>query len=168
VKLNIGCGGQIAEGWVNLDLHPTVPGAAKGDILRLNETYRPGSFHVIVAHHVLDLLREYRLVVHALWQCRSVVTPDGVMRVSCADINGALAAANRGDTAWFVGQDPNDDAGKLLQVWMGWRKLLLTPDIVLDAATKAGWTGGTKQPDSSRASVLDTRLRESWFVELYP
>lgn len=176
MKLNIGCGGQIVDGWVNLDLEPSVPGAEQGDIRTLD--YDEATFAVIAAHHVLDLLPTWTDLVDALAECRRVVTEDGVMRVSLADPRKMIEAVESMNSAWFVLDVANHNAiGESAQRWWAQRRLFLVPVLVGRAARSAGWSDvllaaykATFAPErlGLDAVMLDARRDESFFVDLIP
>lgn len=176
--LNLGCGGQVIDGWVNVDVEPSVPGAIHMDARDIGST--PAEvYDVIVAHHVLDMLT-WKELVAVLAGCRHALRPDGVMRVSVADLIGALNAAERGDTDWFgmMGAAVGVPAAQDFQdyvTWYGNRKTFLTAPLLLTAARLAGFGDGwqiahkaTLLSTNHESVALDTRRGESIFVELIP
>lgn len=177
MRLNIGCGGQIVDGWVNLDVAPTVDGAMYGDLLLLQAQFdyvQSERFEIVVAHHVLDLLDSWADLITALSNCRYVVAADGIVRVSCSDPRRVLDAVDRGDDAFFhaLGFDDHTGMGERVQRWLSWRRLLLTPELVGRAATRAGFTTALEQTfgysTRQAACELDSRQVESFFVDLIP
>jgi len=90
MKLHIGCGKRIINGWVNIDLDP----ANKPDIVDDAETLsliNDGSADIIYASHVLEhFKRNNTLKVLQLWH--SKLKPGGVLRLAVPDFEKVVQA----------------------------------------------------------------------------
>lgn len=84
IKLNLGCGRDIKDGFVNIDINSKDPRVVLGDVSRLN--YESGSVDEIYA---LDILEHFELKrvesVLAEW-CR-VLKPRGVLFIRTPDLD---------------------------------------------------------------------------------
>ena len=98
VKVNIGCGGLIREGWVNVDLYPG-PGATYLDVLD-GLPFGSGAVIRIQCEHFLEHL-EFDQAERFLAECRRVLTPGGILRVVVPDAEKYLRAYCRGDEDFF-------------------------------------------------------------------
>ena len=76
MKLNLGCGSNILDGWVNCDLK----GPRVVDLCRLPLPFDDASADYILAEHVVE-----HLTSHEAWRlledCHRVLVPGGVIRV---------------------------------------------------------------------------------------
>jgi len=52
-KLNLGCGTDVRDGWVNVDTYPVSPVVIKADV-EIGLPFEDGSFDSILASHVLE------------------------------------------------------------------------------------------------------------------
>lgn len=85
VRLNLGCGGDVREGFLNLDLHSNAPGVTRGDVRKLDLAFQEGSVDEIVAQDILEHMshREVHDVL-AMW-CR-LLKPGGTIEIRVPDI----------------------------------------------------------------------------------
>lgn len=197
MRLNLGCGGAIAAGWVNVDRafpgNEFVEKNACGQVLaRFKEPDRipdgglvldlaadlwpwePESVDGIVLHHVLDLL-EIPDATRVIRRCFRALRPDGMLRVSGADLGLGVAAALRGEWGWFpeprMARDGSIDQGRTLEqfITQGGARKWWYPNGVKSAlmATFGNASdrtiGETLGP--SWITDLDSRPDESYFVE---
>jgi SAM-dependent methyltransferase len=177
-RLNLGCGEQVAVGWVNVDRRqPEVipPGA---DVLLADlrgrlpfESYR---FDSIVAHHVLDMLEQNELVV-LLLEVERLLAPDGVFRITSPDIAAGIRAWQDNDADWFPNRTGQIDSQFCAWLtWYGTRRTLFTIRSITPllqaagletiVAGSAGTLIGTISNDREITS-LDTRIAESITIE---
>lgn len=86
-KLNLGCGGSAAEGWLNLDREDR-PGV---DVLwNLNETPLPfedNRFEEVYSHHVLEHFLPQRLIL-LLAEIKRILKPGGRITGTIPDLWG--------------------------------------------------------------------------------
>lgn len=175
-RLNLGCGGQIVEGWVNVDREFVGDPALAGVRLDITKTpwgWSDESVDGIVLHHVLDLMDEDAMM-RVLRECHRVLKKGATLRISSADHRAAMEACLRGDIGWFPEPDERGIACSL-----GWfihqggaRKQILDPARVADALTSAGFArvepsffGVSLGPDWM--TDLDSRPDESWWLEAF-
>lgn len=119
-RLNLGCGGVVADGWVNIDrsypphdvtldetgLQAWDPEWRKDErfvLLDLAYSALPcpdRSCEGAVAHHVLDLLRVDE-VYDLFSELHRALALGAVFRVSCADVARGIEEAMAGNVDWF-------------------------------------------------------------------
>lgn len=107
-RLNLGCGGQIAEGWQNIErqFDPAAVAAADPDAAKLERDlrdglpYEDGDVKYAVAHHALCMLAPPD-VDALLVEVARVLPSGGVLRVSTVDFRFALRAWYERDEKWF-------------------------------------------------------------------
>jgi predicted SAM-dependent methyltransferase len=82
IKLNIGCGKDIREGYINIDIR-SIPGAVKGDVSRLD--FENNSVDEIVA---LDIIEHFKMsdVENVLNEWIRVLKPGGKIRIRTPDV----------------------------------------------------------------------------------
>jgi predicted SAM-dependent methyltransferase len=179
-RANLGCGGQIVEGWVNIDrdFGSLMMDRARAEWLKhdLREPlpFDDGQLAFAVMHHVLDLF-EPDDAYEVLVECRRVIRPGGTLRVSLADVERAIEAAETIDDAWFAPlgrqfasvQHALDNYLRL----DGQRKMFLTRTLTAHLLQSAGFTPfvvayrHTTADDDERILDLDTRPEESIWLE---
>jgi predicted SAM-dependent methyltransferase len=82
--LNLGCGERIHPDWVNLDLHPIVPGVQEWD-LKADLPFPDESFDVVYHSHVLEHFSKAD-GLRLLERCKRVLRPGGTIRVVVPDL----------------------------------------------------------------------------------
>jgi len=100
VKINIGCGGAVMEGWTNLDICPA-PGAFYSDA-RNGLPFGDGAALHIHCEHFLEHL-EYEAAERFLGECHRVLSAGGTLRVIVPDAEKYLTAYCRNDEEFFGG-----------------------------------------------------------------
>ena len=95
MKLHIGCGKRIINGWVNIDIDPANKPDVIDNVGRLN-TVDDGSADIIYASHVLEhFKRIYTLKALQVWY--SKIKSGGILRVAVPDFEKvAQAYTSRG------------------------------------------------------------------------
>lgn len=79
-KLNVGCGGKIMDGWVNVDAHP-LPGVdVVHNLDRFPWPFSDNSADKIVASHVFEHVRS---PIEFVLECWRILTPGGQLTVQC-------------------------------------------------------------------------------------
>jgi SAM-dependent methyltransferase len=172
VMLNLGCGPNVAPGWLNIDLVPA-PGAVRGD-LRAGLPLDDASVDGIAAIHVLQDLA-YPDIAPALAELRRVLKPGGVLRLAVPDLDCAIRAYLSGDDAyWYVPGEHAKSAGAKLVTQIIWYGSVRTPctwDFLRE------WLLAVRYRDVLRCAFgathsrlpqlarLDNRERETLFVE---
>lgn len=98
LKLNIGSGPKIKEGWVNIDLLDH-PGIYKFD-LRFGLPFEDNSCSFIFNEHVLEHL-EYADGFHFLEESCRVLQPGGTLKIILPDFESIFSAYLRKDRDYF-------------------------------------------------------------------
>jgi SAM-dependent methyltransferase len=109
-RLNLGCAGFYAAGWVNVDLDPDAPAEFHEDVQDL-PSIADGIAVEIYAGHVLEHVEH---VGRALRTWYRVLAPNGTLTVAVPDLPGALALWHA--KAHFPGLDLAAGAGLLAVV----------------------------------------------------
>ena len=86
LKLNLGCGAHVLEGWVNVDAVRR-PGVDLAQDLRRPLPLDDGSASLVFSHHVLEHLHYPDEALALLRECRRVLEPDGWLRVVVPDLD---------------------------------------------------------------------------------
>lgn len=88
IKLNLGAGPCVIPGWDNLDKFPQAPGTIQCDVLE-GLPYEDNSVDLIYASHLLE---HFNIVagIEFLRECRRVLKPGGIIRISVPDLGLAL------------------------------------------------------------------------------
>lgn len=83
IRLNLGSGYYKMEGWENLDAvyGHILPGALR--------RYSTGSVAEIFSEHFIEHLK-WRDALEVMRECRRVLHPDGVLRLSCPDLRALV------------------------------------------------------------------------------
>lgn len=82
MKLNLGCGGDIREGWVNIDLFVDIPGVTKADICDLQ--LPPDSVDYIIAQDVIEHI-SHRRVKDVFRSWVKLLAQKGQIEIRCPD-----------------------------------------------------------------------------------
>lgn len=172
VRLNIGAGGQHADGWTSLDRAGHVD--VIHDLTDLPLPFDTDSCEGAVAHHVLDLLP--RGALHSLLEdLRRVLQPEAVLRVSLADVERGIDIAFDNDIAWFP---ERRDTLEATLVWFvrqgGARRQLLTRSRLGEFCQDAGFNNFQVFGDPAGKTFgpkwltdLDGRFQESFYAEAW-
>jgi len=183
MRANLGCGGQIVEGWINIDT-AFPPDATTGGAFNPEDFMQvdmrqglPFGEHILdfaVAHHLLDLFTPTELRAF-LAEAHRVIKPHGVLRISLADMRGAIMDAERERWEFFhMLHQPDDAYGlDLLNEYLGLhgaRKTFLTAKITCNVLKQAGFEPYIVAKDhtvygDNEICALDTRGHESIFLE---
>jgi SAM-dependent methyltransferase len=172
VRLNLGCGPNVAPGWLNVDLQ-AVPGAVRGD-LRAGLPLADASVDCIAAIHLLQDL-PWPDIAPALAEMRRVLRPGGVLRLAVPDLERALRAYLAGDRAyWYVPDEHARSAGAKLVTQIVWYGSVRTPctwEFLREWLVAARYrdvrrcTFGETRSAFPELASLDNRERETLFVE---
>lgn len=96
MRLNLGCGNDVRDGYTNVDLRETHPSVMVCDLSRLPWPFADGSAEEIL---MLDFLEHfpYAQTKQILLECYRVLTPEGtvVIQVPDAEILGAVFSTGR-------------------------------------------------------------------------
>jgi predicted SAM-dependent methyltransferase len=99
LKLNIGCGPNRKQGWINIDLSPE---AELSLDMRERIPFDDGSAAIIYSEHFFEHLDYPNDAKHFLRECFRVLEPDGIFRVGVPDtLLPLLDYAGVGDGRWL-------------------------------------------------------------------
>lgn len=162
VRLNIGCGADVREGWVNADANPTQAAVDRADMrepLPWPEEYFDGA----VANHVLQHLR-YGELVPALAELRRVLKGGATLRILVPDVLAAVHAYRSGNVEHFpqiVGDETTLDGLFCAYVtWYSTARSVFTAAWLMELCERAGFLG------LAWTAVGRTVLGEPWLVDL--
>lgn len=173
MKLNIGCGNDRPQGWINADRyveHYVVKDGAGTMISQhvdpayadLTEVlpWTDGTFDMIVANHVLSDLTHHELP-HALRELHRVAKVNGVLRILVPDLVGAFYHWEKGDAEWF----PQDDRTGGLDAkfctfltWFGESRSVFTLGYLVQLLTDAGWSETARPPHGRSHFLYDNEI----------
>ena len=117
MRLNVGCGGKVRDGWVNVDAHP-LPGVdVVHDLDVFPWPFEDGSCDRVVAEHVFEHVAR---PVEFVLECWRVLEPGGVLTVTCphwtsenafTDPTHVRFVTDRTFDYWCVGEPLNGPLG---------------------------------------------------------
>lgn len=158
IKLNLGCGPKILDGWVNVDLDPRADVHADLRELPFDDSYAD----VIQAIHVIEHF--YAWDVHkVLKEWMRVLKPGGEIILECPDIlkcaRNIVAAAERGEIAnprlsiWGLYGDPGYRSELMLHKW-GY-----LPETLMGELTSVGFVDVREEtPQTHMKTLRDLRV----------
>ena len=171
-RLNLGCGPNVAAGWLNIDVEP-MAGAVRGDV-RDGLPLADASVECIAAIHLIQDL-SWNEIAPALAEMRRVLVPGGVLRLAVPDLDRAIRAYLSGDKAyWYVPDDHARSGGAKLVTQIVWYGSVRTPctwEFVREWLLEARYRDvercafGVTRSAFRELARLDNRERESLFVE---
>lgn len=86
MRVHLGCGANVLEGWVNIDIQSDDPRVIAGDVSSLDQIVEDGSVSQIYACHVFEhVARAFQVPVLAHWL--SKLQPGGACFVAVPDFN---------------------------------------------------------------------------------
>lgn len=103
MKLHLGCGENVLDGWVNVDIGATDPGVVVGDVRDLDDIVEDGTVSEIYACHVFEHIpRADEIAVLSHW--RRKLRPGGACFIAVPDFNFLVAqylrALGSGEPWW--------------------------------------------------------------------
>lgn len=139
MKLHIGCGPRILQGWVNLDLEPG-PGGVVYDATK-PLPYEDQSVSFIYSEHFIEHLDYHSALAH-LKDCFRVLKPAGALRVSTPDLFTLTKAYLEQSTKFYssVGWLPETPCKMFNEGMRSWGHVFLyDEDELATSFTKAGF-----------------------------
>ena len=103
LRLHLGCGRKILEGWINIDSR-SKPGALKMRLPRGLKRFDDGSARYIYASHLLEHFEYPAAALELARQCHRILRPGGALRVVVPGIEQIIRAYVRDDRAFFETQ----------------------------------------------------------------
>jgi predicted SAM-dependent methyltransferase len=130
VRLHIGCGQEAIVGWINIDNH-ALPGVDRVLDVRKGLPFRGVS--AIYAEHFLEHLG-LDDGLGFLKECRRVLAPSGVLRLSTPNLDWVYATHYRASP---VAEEALHDCFQLNRAFHGWGHRFLYNRTMLEAALKS-------------------------------
>lgn len=165
LRLNLGCGLQVVDGWVNFDSDPRDDErVVRGNVLdglpfeseSMIEVYTAHFLHLFTYWEVRQILLEIRRVLH----------PEGELRVAEFDPLLAFHAYLKDEPNFFPFEDELEPTpqGKLCRMltWHSTRRTLWTSESLWPYLENAGFPAVWKSEYGRHA--LDQRPAESFFM----
>jgi predicted SAM-dependent methyltransferase len=158
-RLHIGCGQQAIPGWINID-NQGLPGVDQ--VLDVRKGLPFAEVAAIYAEHFLEhLALEDGLAFLA--ECRRVLKPDGVLRLSTPNLEWVLTTHYR----WrdVTAQNRLDDCLKLNRAFQGWgHRFLYNRETLAAAVRAAGFARASffEYGESDTAELRGLERHETW------
>ncbi len=158
-RLHIGCGQQSIPGWINID-NQGLPGVDQ--VLDVRKGLPFADVASVYAEHFLEHLGlEDGLAFLA--ECRRVLRPDGILRLSTPNLDWVLLTHYRGPQA--TDDEAREDAFRLNRAFHGWGHQFLYNRATLASALKAaGFARATfcRYGESDVAELKGLERHETW------
>lgn len=174
IRMNLGCGYEQPEGWVNLDVLDYGQ-EHRYDVLA-GLPFSRYTFDYIVAHHTLQMFN-YTELPKVLAELRRILKPGRPLRVSVPDPIRAFEAYKSGNRQSLVIPSNVErtlgGAFSAYITWYGTNKTLFTFEFAKDLFLREGWSKVLQcgYQDSTTACEgirdLDSRPKESLYFEAY-
>jgi len=160
LKLHIGCGPCLLEGWINLDVHP----APLATNVLWGLPFVDGSVRLVFLSHLLEHLFYPNDVLPFLGELLRVLEPGGVVRIVVPDIAQCIEAYRNDDALFFAQRRQHWGAGDgqttRLEDFLAYAGAGPDPAWLFQAH-KFGYDFATLQRALERAGFTD--IRESAF-----
>jgi predicted SAM-dependent methyltransferase len=138
-RLHLGCGQSPIPGWVNIDVQQ-LPGVDRVLDVRSGLPYENVS--AIFAEHFLEHL-DVDDGLACLAECRRVLAPDGILRISTPNLDWVLATHYR-QGQWPTERDAIADCMQMNRAFHGWgHRFLYNRHAILAALHGAGFADVT-------------------------
>jgi predicted SAM-dependent methyltransferase len=158
-RLHIGCGQQAIAGWINID-NQGLPGVDQ--VLDVRRGLPFADVAAVYAEHFLEHL-SLDDGLRFLAECRRVLRPDGILRLSTPNLDWVLASHYRGADA---GDDEaREDCIRLNRAFHGWGHQFLYNRAMLAAALAgAGFsrTALLRYGESTHPELAGLERHETW------
>lgn len=160
MRMNFGCGPDIKDGWVNVDIVSS-PGIEYWNIVEnvVPENWK-NKFDYILVNHVFCTLG-YEEAALGLSKLRECLIDGGIIEVIDMNPLKAFRSLERGEIEAFVGFDGSID-NRFTRHLIGYgRRSLWTPDSMCEILESVGFTKALEY----FVSEYDVRPRESFVVK---
>lgn len=132
LRLHLGCGQSPIAGWLNVDVQ-ALPGVDR--VLDVREGLPFENVASIYAEHFLEHL-DVADGLTCLAECRRVLAPDGILRISTPNLDWVLATHYRYGN-WPTDDDAISDCFQMNRAFHGWGHRFLYNRQLLTAALRA-------------------------------
>jgi hypothetical protein len=95
LRVNLGSGVKVKDGWINVDARPLPGVAVVADVRRL--PFEPGSLHALEASHLIEHFRGHEMAAQILPYWRSLIGPGGHITIVCPDWQAMIARLQAGE-----------------------------------------------------------------------
>lgn len=131
-RLHLGSGQSPLPGWINIDVQP-LPGVDR--VLDVRRGLPFENVAAIYGEHFLEHL-ELEEGLACLVECRRVLAPDGILRISTPNLDWVLASHYRYGS-WAVEDEAVSDCFRMNRAFHGWGHRFLYNRQALAAAFRA-------------------------------
>lgn len=155
MKLNLGCGDKVLEGWVNVDMTTEHPDVVQADITgRL--PFEDDSADEAMAIHVIEHIYVWK-AKEVLEEWRRVLKPGGRLALEAPDLNKIVKALHRGEnnpflTLWGLYGDQRHKRPEMQHLWC------YTPETLETVCRAAGFVDVTHEPPNFHLPERDFRI----------
>ncbi len=158
-RLHIGCGTQALPGWINID-NQGLPGVDQ--VLDVRRGLPFARVAAIYAEHFLEHLALDDGLAF-LQECRRVLAPDGVLRLSTPNLDWVLTTHYR----WrdVTEEDRQEDCLRLNRAFHGWgHQFLYNRPMLVAALRSAGFASATfcRYGESDLPALKGLERHETW------
>ncbi|HTY43056.1 MAG TPA: hypothetical protein VMH79_14375 [Thermoanaerobaculia bacterium] len=158
-RLHIGCGQQALSGWINID-NQGLPGVDQ--VLDVRRGLPFAGVASIYAEHFLEHLA-FDDGLRFLAECRRVLAPDGVLRLSTPNLDWVMQTHWRGPET--TGEDALVDCFRLNRAFHGWgHQFLYNRTMLASAVRQAGFarTAFFRYGESDTVELRALERHETW------
>lgn len=161
MKMNLGCGPDLLEGWFNVDSVYIDPYTEVWDMVRDNvrEEWIRKFDHILVNHVFCTM--SYEDVELALGKIRQMLVPNGCLEVIDMDPHKAYRSLERGDIEGLPGFEGSIDNAYTHHLVGHGRKSLWTPESMIEALERNKY----HLVNNYHKSEYDLRPKESFVVK---
>ena len=158
-RLHVGCGQEAIAGWINIDNQP-LPGVDR--VLDVRGGLPYSGVSAIYAEHFIEHLG-FEDALAFLGECRRVLLPDGVLRLSTPNLDWVLTTHYR----WHDVTQPDRvfDCMRLNRAFRAWgHQFLYNQETLAAVLRNAGFAHATfhRYGESERADLRGLERHERW------
>ena len=160
-RLHIGCGEQSLKGWINID-NQGLPGVDQ--VLDVRHGLPFSGVAAIYAEHFLEHLSLDDGLAF-LRECRRVLLPEGVLRLSTPNLDWVILTHYRGPAAGD--DDAREDCFRINRAFHGWGHQFLYNGATLESALAASGFASVERRvygKCERPELAGLERHETWEV----
>ena len=155
MKLNLGCGNKLLEGWINVDLNPSNPEVVQADISG-PLPFDDDSADEAMAIHVIEHFYVWQ-AKDILSEWRRVLKPGGRLALEAPDLTKIVKAMYRGETdpfltTWGLYGDQRYKSEPMQHKWC------YTPQSLEELCRAAGFVDVTHEEPNFHRPERDFRI----------